>query len=138
MGDNKIRSTSDKIVGSPSDRNRKVKSQESGENGSKSWIEKVRQYIGPASAALAMGGLAAQGILVISGVGGSTPEASGTALALRGSDYAMKPPAFPEQRASSLAKVQQSHIFRLRGQNGFLPLRAQRYRKYGLVCMKRW
>jgi len=51
-----------------------------------------------------MGGLAVQRILAISSVGGSTPEASGTALVLRGSNDAMRPPAFPEQRAEFIGK----------------------------------
>ena len=63
----------------------------------------MRENIGPAFAALTMG-LAVQGSLAIGGVEGSTPEASGAALALRGSDNVMRPPAFPEQRTEIIGK----------------------------------
>ena len=62
MGNNEIRRTNDKIVESQLDKTGQAKSQASG---SKSWTEKVRQNIGPAFAALTMGGLAFQGFAMV-------------------------------------------------------------------------
>ncbi len=100
MRSDETRRTNDRIVESQLGKTGQSESQDSG---SKRWIEKVRQNIGPAFAAFTMG-LAVQGSLGIGGVEGSTPEASGTALALRGSDNAMRPPAFPEQRTEIIGK----------------------------------
>ncbi len=105
MGNNETRRTSDKIVESQLDKTGQAKSQASD---SKGWTEKVRQNIGPAFAALTMGGLAFQGILAIGGVGGSTSEAPGTALTLRDGKGPMdQRPSFQvasDQRAEIIGK----------------------------------
>ena len=99
MGSNEIRRTNDKIVESQLDETGQAGSQA---NGSKSWNEKSRKYIGPGFTTLVMGFLAFQG----GGAEGSATEVPGTALTQRGSDNAIGlPPAFPtEQRAKIIGK----------------------------------
>ena len=98
MGRSEIRRTNDKIVESHLDNVGQAKSQDSG---SKSLFEKAKQYLGPASAAaLVLYGVSRRG-----GVEGSTPEASSTALALRGDNAMGLPPAFiPDQRAEIIGR----------------------------------
>ncbi len=98
MGSSEIRRTSDKIVENQLDESEQAKSQDSG---SKRLFEKAKQYLGPASAALILGGVAFREFVGIVGAGGSTPEAHSTALTQMGSDKAIGlPPAFlTEQRA---------------------------------------
>ena len=105
MRSDEIRRTNDQIVGSQLDKTEQAKSQDSG---SKGLFEKARQYLGPASAALILGGVAFRGFVGIVGAEGSTPEAHSTALTQRdsGSDKAIGlPPAFPtDQRAGFIGK----------------------------------
>ena len=102
MGSSEIRRTSDKIVESQLDNVGKVKSQD---NGDKSLLEKLRQHIGPAFATLTTVVLTFQESSRIRGVEGSTPEASSTALALRGDNAMGLPPAFiPDQRAGIIGR----------------------------------
>ena len=139
MRSDEIRRTNDQIVGSQLDKTKQAKSQDSG---SKGLFEKARQYLGPASAALILGGVAFRGFVGIVGAEGSTPEAHSTALTQRdsGSDKAIGlPPAFPtDQRAGFIGKSPTSRMFLLRGQNGFLPTRVQRHSNCGLICMTIW
>ena len=98
MGISEIRRTNDKIIESQLDNVGQVKSQD---NGGKSLFEKLRQHIGPAFATL----LVLQESSRIRGVEGSTPEASSTALALRGDNAMGLPPAFiPDQRAGIIGR----------------------------------
>ena len=101
MGSNEIRRTNDKIVESQLDETGQAGSQA---NGSKSWNEKSRKYIGPGFTTLVMGFLAFQG----GGAEGSATEVPGTALTQRGNDKAIGlPPAFP--RAASQDHWQKSN-----------------------------